>query len=91
MPPGISVPLSRDQITTARVQQLNHLNEIAQSRGQSLAQMAIAWLLKDPGITRDLAGVRNVEQLKDNLQAMHNLPFEKTELGNIRSTMSTVL
>lgn len=82
--------LSRDQITPERVQQLNRLNEIAQSRGQSLAQMAIAWLLKDPRITSVLVGVRNMEQLKDNLQAMQNLAFTKTELGSIQSILSAV-
>jgi L-glyceraldehyde 3-phosphate reductase len=65
---------------------LNHvqaLNDIAQARGQTLAQMAIAWVLRDPRITSALIGARNVEQLDDSLDALKMLKFTATELKEI--------
>jgi L-glyceraldehyde 3-phosphate reductase len=59
------------------------LNEIALLRGQSLAQMAIAWLLKDLRVTSVLIGASSVEQLEDNLQAQNNLIFSAEELSAI--------
>jgi L-glyceraldehyde 3-phosphate reductase len=70
--------LTRD--TLARV---NALNEIAQRRGQSLAQMAIAWVLRDPRITSALIGARTVEQLDDSLSALDRLDFTSEELSEI--------
>ena len=62
---------------------VKELNEIALQRGQSLAQMAIAWLLKDPRVTSVLIGASSVSQLKDNLQAQKNLYFSGEELKAI--------
>jgi L-glyceraldehyde 3-phosphate reductase len=59
------------------------LNEIAQRRGQSLAQMAIAWVLRDARVTSALIGARNVEQLDDSLGALGNLEFSDDELAEI--------
>jgi L-glyceraldehyde 3-phosphate reductase len=59
------------------------LNEIAQKRGQSLAQMAIAWALRDERVTTALIGARNVQQLDDSLDALKNLSFTKEELAEI--------
>ncbi len=59
------------------------LNEIAKSRGQTLAQMAIAWVLRDPRVTSALIGARNVEQLDDSLDAVKNLSFSEAELQEI--------
>jgi L-glyceraldehyde 3-phosphate reductase len=56
------------------------LNEIARSRGQSLAQMAIAWVLRDPRVTSALIGARNVEQLDNSLDAVKNLQFSEADL-----------
>lgn len=56
------------------------LNDIAQKRGQSLAQMAIAWVLRDPRITSALIGARNVQQLDDSLDALKNQSFSPEEL-----------
>jgi L-glyceraldehyde 3-phosphate reductase len=67
---------------------LNHvraLNEMAKKRGQSLAQMAIAWVLRDPRVTSALIGARNMEQLDDSLDALKNLRFSKEELAAIDS------
>jgi L-glyceraldehyde 3-phosphate reductase len=59
------------------------LNELAQRRGQSLAQMAIAWTLRDPRVTSSLIGARTVEQLEDSLGALRNLDFSDEELAEI--------
>lgn len=56
------------------------LNDIAQKRGQSLAQMAIAWVLRDPCVTSALIGARNVQQLDDSLDALKNQSFSSEEL-----------
>jgi L-glyceraldehyde 3-phosphate reductase len=59
------------------------LNEIANSRGQTLAQMAIAWVLRDRRVTSALIGARNVEQLDDSLDSLKNLAFSEAELAEI--------
>ncbi len=59
------------------------LNEIARERGQSLAQMALAWLLKDKRITSVLIGASSVEQIEDNVAATRNLNFSEQELSAI--------
>jgi len=62
---------------------LSGLNDIAQRRGQSLAQMAIAWTLRLPGITSALIGASSVKQLEDNVASLKNLDFSKEELEQI--------
>ena len=59
------------------------LNELAQRRDQTLAQMAIAWTLRDPRVTSSLIGARTVEQLEDSLGALRNLDFSDAELAEI--------
>jgi len=59
------------------------LNEIANGRGQTLAQMAIAWVLRDQRVTSALIGARNVEQLDDSLDALKKLDFSEAELKEI--------
>ena len=59
------------------------LNTIAEQRGQTLAQMAIAWSLRDPRVTTSLIGARNVEQLDNSLDALKNLAFTPDELTTI--------
>jgi L-glyceraldehyde 3-phosphate reductase len=75
--------LKIEDVTQKRVSKANRLNEIAAKRNQSLAQMAIAWLLKDPRVTSVLIGVSTVEQLNDNLKTLNNLIFSKEELKKI--------
>jgi L-glyceraldehyde 3-phosphate reductase len=70
--------LSEDNLKRVRA-----LNEIAQGRGQSLAQMAIAWVLRDKRITSALIGARNVEQLDNSLDALKQLQFTDAELMEI--------
>jgi L-glyceraldehyde 3-phosphate reductase len=70
--------LSDENIARARA-----LNEIAKGRGQSLAQMAIAWVLRDKRVTSALIGARNVAQLDNSLDALNNLNFTPAELAEI--------
>jgi L-glyceraldehyde 3-phosphate reductase len=63
------------------------LNEIAQARGQSLAQMAIAWVLRKPAVTSALIGASSVSQLEDNLAALNNLSFSDAELNKIEEIL----
>lgn len=79
--------LNEDQITPEVVQQVKKLNKIAENRNQSLAQMAIAWLLKDQRVTSVLVGVSKVNQLKDNVEALDNLDFSDAELNAIEGIL----
>jgi L-glyceraldehyde 3-phosphate reductase len=65
------------------LKQVRALNELAQGRGQSLAQMAIAWALRDQRVTSALIGARNVAQLDNSLDALKKLEFTKAELDAI--------
>jgi L-glyceraldehyde 3-phosphate reductase len=78
--------LREDQIAPA-INKVKKLNEIAKERGQSLAQMAIAWLLKDERVTSVLIGASSVAQLKNNLDSGNNLSFEKSELKKIEEIL----
>jgi L-glyceraldehyde 3-phosphate reductase len=71
----------------ANLPKVQKLNEIAQERGQSLAQMAIAWVLRKPAITSALIGASSVKQLEDNLAALNNLKFSDEELNRIESIL----
>ena len=75
--------LKKSDITPGRVEKIKRLNGIAARRNQSLAQMAIAWVLRDPRVTSALIGARSVEQLDDSLDAVNNLAFSEDELGEI--------
>jgi len=70
-------------ITEDNIRRIKALNEIAQKRGQTLAQMAIAWVLRDPRVTSALVGARTVEQLADTLKSLDNLAFSDQELADI--------
>ena len=62
---------------------INELNSIAKKRGQSLSQMALAWTLNNKAVTSALIGVRNLNQLKENVESLKNLSFSKNELSLI--------
>lgn len=70
-------------ITDDNIRRIKALNDIAASRGQTLAQMAIAWVLRDPRVTSALVGARTVEQLADTLKSLDNLGFTDQELADI--------
>ena len=69
------------------IEKVKKLNEIAISRDQSLAQMALAWLLKDKRITSVLIGASSVKQLKDNVASLNNLSFAEEELTQIEQIL----
>jgi L-glyceraldehyde 3-phosphate reductase len=70
-------------LSAENLERIGALNTIAQRRGQSLAQMAIAWTLRDPRVTSALIGARNVEQLEDSLSALNAPAFSAEELAEI--------
>jgi L-glyceraldehyde 3-phosphate reductase len=75
--------LTPDMVTQENVLRIQALNAIAESRGQTLAQMAIAWVLRDPRVTSALIGARTVAQLEDSLGALKRLDFSADELARI--------
>jgi L-glyceraldehyde 3-phosphate reductase len=70
-------------LTEQNLAAIRALNDIAGARGQTLAQMAIAWVLRDPRVTSALIGARTVEQLDDSLDAVKALDFSADELAAI--------
>jgi len=81
--------LKKNQVSEEVIKKVRGLNEIALGRGQSLAQMAIAWLLKDPRITTVLVGVSKPEQLAENVNAVKNLNFSPEELKKIEDILQS--
>ena len=75
--------LQLSQVTDERIAQIRQLNDIALKRDQSLAQMALAWLLKDQRVTSVLIGASRPEQLADSLKCLENIEFAKEELDQI--------
>jgi len=63
------------------------LNDLAEQRGQTLAEMALAWLLKDNRVTSVIIGASSVTQLKDNLKALDNAEFTPDELCEIENIL----
>jgi aryl-alcohol dehydrogenase-like predicted oxidoreductase len=78
-----SSSLSPDLITEEALAKIRRLGEIAAGRGQSLAQLALAWTLRDERVTSTLIGARSVEQLEANVAALQRLDFTEEELGEI--------
>lgn len=72
----------------ANLPKVQKLNEIAKQRGQTLAQMAIAWTLRKPAVTSSLIGASSVRQLEDSLGALNNLNFSDEELGKIETILN---
>ena len=77
--------LSTDLLTDEALEHIRALNEIARARGQSLAQMALAWALRDARVTSVLIGASSVGQLENNVAAIDNLTFTPDELSAIES------
>jgi L-glyceraldehyde 3-phosphate reductase len=75
--------LSPELLSDEALARIRSLNEIAQGRGQSLAQMALAWTLRDPRVTSTLIGASSVEQLEANVGALERLDFSPEELAEI--------
>ncbi|MEM1366168.1 MAG: aldo/keto reductase, partial [Pseudomonadota bacterium] len=77
--------LDPNMISDEAIRRIKGLNDIAQRRGQTLAQMAIAWVLRDGGITTALIGASKPEQIVDCAGAINNLGFTTEELAEIDS------
>lgn len=75
--------LMQEHLSAANLAKVKALNEIAKKRGQSLAQMALAWVLRDPRVTTTLIGASSAAQIKENVAALANLNFGKDELAEI--------
>lgn len=85
---GPSVFLKTDQITDSKLTKVKLLNELAQERGQSLAQMALAWVLRGGKVTTALIGASRVEQIDDNVATLNRLDFDAEELARIETILS---
>jgi len=79
--------LQKSEVTKEKIDQAKKLNQLAKKRGQTLAEMSLAWLLKDKRITSVLIGASSVEQLKDNLGCLKNTEFSKEELDTIEGIL----
>lgn len=79
--------LNKEKITPELIEKIKELNQIARGRGQSLAQMAVAWLLKDPRITTVLVGASSSKQLLDSIGCLQNLDFSAEELATIERVL----
>jgi L-glyceraldehyde 3-phosphate reductase len=79
--------LRPEQVTQEKLAKAHKLNEIARARGQTLAQMAIAWVLRHAAVTSALVGASKVSQIEDSVAALRNLGFTKEELQCIDGTL----
>jgi L-glyceraldehyde 3-phosphate reductase len=79
--------LQEGEVTHEKIGKIKQLNHLAQQRGQSLAQMALAWILKDKRITTVLIGASSVAQLDNNLDTLKNTAFTKEELDAIEAIL----
>lgn len=82
-----SIFLHENDITEEKISKVRLLNDIANERGQSLAQMAIAWVLKDKRITSTLIGASKVSQIEENVAALNNTNFSDEELTKIEKIL----
>jgi L-glyceraldehyde 3-phosphate reductase len=80
--------LKRSDVTERVLAQVRALSEVARSRGQSVAQMALAWVLRDPRMTSALIGASRVEQIEQNVAALANLRFSSAELAQIEAILA---
>ena len=80
--------LDADAITEDRLNRIRRLNDLAADRGQTLAQMALAWVLRHPQMTSALVGASRVKQVEDNVAALNNLDFSDDELATIERILA---
>lgn len=80
--------LQKDQVTQDKINRIQRLNKLADSRGQSLAQMALAWVVRDNRVTSVLIGVSSEKQLIDNLQFINKKDFTSSELQEIEEILA---
>jgi L-glyceraldehyde 3-phosphate reductase len=75
--------LRQEMLNDNNLAKVRALNDIARRRGQTLAQMALAWVLRDPGVTSALVGASSVAQLEENVTALGDLAFDDADLSAI--------
>ena len=80
--------LTKNDVTEGALEKVRALDAVARSRGQSVAQMALAWVLRDPRMTSALIGASRVEQVEQNVAALTNLHFSSEELGRIDTILA---
>lgn len=83
--------LRKEQVTSLLVEKVVELNGVAVERGQTMAEMALAWALRDKRVTSLIVGARNVAQLEDNLKALENTSFSREELEKIDMILDDVM
>lgn len=81
--------LSKEQVTEEVVNRVKKLNEVAVERGQNLAQMALAWVLRGGRVTSALIGASRVSQIEENVAALNNLSFSEEELNRIEDILKS--
>jgi L-glyceraldehyde 3-phosphate reductase len=81
--------LSKDQVTEDVVNRVEKLNEVAAERGQNLAQMALAWVLRGGRVTSALIGASRIIQIEENVAALNNLSFTEDELNRIEDILKS--
>jgi len=81
--------LKPSHITDEKIAKVRQLNTLAQARGQTLAQLALVWVLRHPGMTSALIGASSVKQVEDNVAALNNLTFSPEELAQIEHILAT--
>lgn len=80
--------LNASHITPDKIEKISRLNAVAEKRGQKLAHMALAWLLKDPRVTSVLIGASKPEQIIDSMKALENTAFSQEELAEINTILN---
>jgi len=81
--------LRPDDITADKLTKVRRLNDVARARGQTLAQMALAWVLRHKGMTSVLVGASSVSQVEDNVATLNNLAFADEELAQIQKILGS--
>lgn len=79
--------ITENQVTPSVLEKVNKLNNIAKERGQTLAQMAVSWILKDERITSVILGASKVRQIEEAIEGLKNIHFTDEELGKINSIL----
>jgi L-glyceraldehyde 3-phosphate reductase len=79
--------LKSDEVSAKRITMVRRLNQLAEGRGQTMAQLAIAWVLRHPQMTSALIGASKVSQVEDCAAAVHNLAFTEQELASIEAIL----
>jgi L-glyceraldehyde 3-phosphate reductase len=79
--------IDEEQVSAEKINKVRQLNQLAEERGQKIAHMALAWILKDPRVTSVLIGVSKPEQVTDSLQCLKNYHFTQEELARIEKIL----